>query len=365
MGATHDNFVTMNVFAAPLPPAVVQFGRILLIDDGSSLDGAAYKVYDDRQEAVDDNDANELSDHGLAAVEAALVEGASDIAVASMDSSGGDDYVGVLQDIRDSDLDYMIVCIDSREAADIVAVSGEVETHVLSANADYEFFVFQSADSDLLESGADLPAALSDADDQDWTAGRFHDDDEAVSEVEWAANRGRFNLDATSPTWEGPMRDGTPLVDSITSSQRSNLLDKNIAVGLPQAEEQVVVAEGVTTSGRPIYEQFTEAWFVIRSHREMNRVRVQYQDRGEKIPLNRTGQQIVRGVVDKFIGIGEEAGHFDSIQHGEVRDDGEDSLIQFPDITDEDIAERRLRCNVKVWFEVDALRFTFNIFFQR
>jgi hypothetical protein len=363
--ATHDAFIDPDLFLAELPPSVLGFSRVLLLDDGSTLDGSAYKIYSDIQTAEDDNTNGFLTDFALNAVTAALSEGADDIMIASVDTGGGDTFTGILADMRETGEDFVPVCISSRADADIESVSQDIETKV-SALDEVEFFVAQSSNSDIPgTTGQDLPTTLSDIDNQDWSAIRYHDDDTEPSEVRWAASRSRFDLDERSAPWEGPMRNGAPLLADIDTSERKNILDKDVAVGLPQADTEVEVAPGVTTSGRPIYEQFTALWFLTRVSTDLNRTRIEYQREGRKIPINTEGQEIVRNIINQWIQTGESAGHFDQDKHREIRRDKERSLIVFPDPKDDDISNRRLPTKIQVWNEVDALRFTPDFYFNR
>lgn len=365
---THDLFVSSTINLAELTQGEVPIGRQLLIDDGSSLDGNAYKVYESVQTARDDNASGFLTDFGLAAVEAAIGEGQQDIVVAAMDSTGGDTYTGVLSSMRDADVNYLNVHIDSRDPVDIEGVSQSVETqsNTFELPEDLEVFFGQTGLTDVKDTQGDtLPASLADADEQEWTFLRWHDDGADPSEVRWAANRLRYDLDETSPPMEGPMKNGTPLLSNLTKEKRKNILDKDVAVGLSRAASDVNVAEGVNTNGRAGYEIFTAVWFITRVVNELNEVRVDYEDVGQKIPINREGQQIVRNNVNQFLENGEDAGHFDEIKHTEVRESDEEALIEFPDISPSDISNRRIRFKVKTFAEVDALRFEPDVYFDR
>jgi hypothetical protein len=369
MPATHDAYFSANIFEAQLPGGEVPFGRQVLLDDGSTLGSDDYRIYSDRQDAIDDNDANELSDFALDAVEAALGEGVDDIAIWSVDISGGDTWDGELDSLRSSDLTYFVTHISSRTDADVETASTSAETYTTTESGqNFELFIAQSSNTDIKDTSGDtLPTELADADDQDWTAIRYHDDDSEPSEVRWAANRLRFDLDETSPPWEGPMKNGAPLVTSLSSTERTQILNKDVAVGLPLGDEDVYVAAGVVTSGRPIYEQATTAWFVTRVLNRLRDKRVEYSDRGDKIPINTDGQILVRNEISAQIkeGEDEEVGHFDAEAHQSIRDDSEDALITFPDITDADISNRRIRVNVQLIYEVDAIEFQTSFYFDR
>lgn len=188
-------------------------------------------------------------------------------------------------------------------------------------------------------------------------------DTRAFLATTWLARFLSFDPDEQSAPADLPV-DGVPLISqNLTGSERQNAIDNGANIGLPYGPAPHFVDPGQNAQGRALYEMITADWFYFRLTEDMAKKKVEYSDRGEKIPVSPVGQGIMRSVVSRRLSQGVRNGHFLAAEDGPEEYTG--PSISFPEITDSDKQNQRLRCDVSGRFEVSARKFQFTIEFTR
>lgn len=319
MAANHDSQIDVSITLAPSATSQAGFGTVLLIDDGSLMAGDDYREYTSDTAAKTDLDASEITQFAYDFVKAAFSQQPrpDKVIVGSMDSSLAvpETYTGRYDTIASLTDDFYVVCIDSRADADVEAMSSHVE-------AKEKLFVAQSSTAGLLTSG--LPTALASLDTRDRTAVLYHDKDTEPAAEAWAASRLVFDPDQKSAVWTGYVRSVDEYTSALTDTEKTEAKKNNVNLLMPFGDDDTYVFDGVNTSGRDIYEMITLDWFTARLNTRLIDLKRQYDADGEKIPVSRTGQNLVRAEAEAQIQSGEDAGHL--IAEGDDR-----SYIEFPD----------------------------------
>ncbi len=352
MPTTHEpTTVVVNVFLAALPPARQGFGVPLLIvtTTGNGLGGATVKAYANAQEVATSLAASEITAKTADFLTTAFAQQprVSSILVTAAALNGYELAYAAARVENDS---FYGVAVDTTVAADLEEVSAAVETD------GEKLFIATSNDADWLTSG--VPAAFSTFAGRERTAVVFHNvADEPVS-LAWLASRTVFDPDVQSAPWTGRVREMAVLNPAITQSQLTFALANEANVGLPFGTAPFYVKNGENISGRPIYEILSADWYKARVSEDLIAARLQFTDRGEKIPVgvvgqtNSAGQVVVESILRSRAEQGEDTGHFAPDQ----------TRVTMQAITQDDIDNRRIRADVEAQVGVDTILFQINLY---
>lgn len=355
MGATHEpTTVIVNVFLASLPPPRQVFGVPLLIvtATGNGLGGATVATYNSPTAVAAALTATEITAQTADFVNTAFAQQprVPSVKVTAAAASG---YELAYAAARAADDTFYGVAIDTQLTADILEVSAAVETDA------EKLFIASSADADWLTSG--VPAAFSAAAGRERTAIVYHDiATEPVSLAWLAARLGIANPDNRSAPWTGRVREILAYTTDLTGAQRDFALANQANLVLPFGTAPQYIKDGENISGRPLYEILSGDWYKARVREDLIQAKLAADDRGEKILVgsvgqtNSLGQTLVRGILESRAAQGEAAGHF---VIGGTR-------VTMPQITQDDIDNRRIRADVELQIGVDTIRFEVNAYEQ-
>lgn len=258
-------------------------------------------------------------------------------------------YATALPLIIADDPDFYGVCMTSRVQADVAAVALYVESASKKMRLAY-----QDDDADWLTSG--VPAGLSAMEDYDRSIGYWHTTDSVWMDVATLVNRLIFDPDEKSAPWHGhSVRGVAAYTTPPTAAQRLLAIANNINLGLPYGGQDFVIDPGVAMSGRPADEITSADWFSTRLQERTSALVVEHADRGEKINVDKTGQEKILALIDGLLSAGVAAGHFVAGQVEAVAEA----------ITSSDLTARQLRFTVRAQFAVSGRLFTFNCYFSR
>lgn len=123
-------------------------------------------------------------------------------------------------------------------------------------------------------------------------------------------------------------------------------LGNKINVALPFGSSTTFNDPGVMQSGRAIYVVISADWFQARLTSRLADLQLTYADAGAKLPLNPTGQALVRGLIESLYLEGVAHGHFLSREDAKAL--GATVTIRGETITAEDRALRRMRFTVNI-----------------
>jgi len=345
MTATHNDIIDVNILleAAPVPQA--GFGRVLFLATDLSLGGGdTFRVYESTKAVNNDTDLSAAQKKALNTA-LAQVPNPEAVVVAPHDEAGGATYSESLAAAEAGGAAFYGVTIESRVASDINEASEAVQT-----GGKYLFFAQSTAAAD--GNIYDALATFDGMNANERTVLLYHDDNAEFLDVGYAASRLVFDPDAQSAAWQGRVRAVAPYA-SFTDAQEAAAEADNVNLMLPLGPYPSYVSAGVNVAGRAIEELVTADWFKARLEERFIQLKVNYDDRGIKIPLSPTGQNIVRGELETQFQIGVTAGHF-------LADPA--PSVTFPDpIPDSDIQSRTLRASASAQFASNAAEFVMNI----
>jgi hypothetical protein len=349
MTVDHSNTIVTNVFMSASPPARAGFGLLHIVDqDTNSLNGLRLTSYSSASEVAAARTAGYISATTESFLNSVFMQSppVQKVWVGFRDVSAAETFSAALLAIEAiNSTDWWAITSYSRVDADIVALAALAE-------ARKKFYFYQSDDASFLDAG--LPTGLAALASYERVAALYHSSDAQPGELAWAASRLVFNPDTISAAWTGPVS-GVEAVSTITSAQRDACIANNANIGLPFSSAAFYVSRGVNMKGRPIEQILTGDWFSARISEDTAYVKLSADARGQKIMVDITGQTIIRSVLDKWLLIGKDAGHWPEGQYRSV------PLT----ITDADILAKRLRFNVEAQVAGSATNFEFNIFLQQ
>lgn len=343
MGATLDSLIEITIILDSIERSRVGFGTPLFLAQ-TSQDSLVLQI-------SSSNDIDELESAGdITSAQAEKLRygimqnpRVSTIKLGRKDD--GQSYQDALAAVESEDDEWYGLAIDSRSDDDIKEVSQWSETRK-------KLFLAQSSDSDWLEQNPDQ-FAFDGIDDATRTAVYYHPDDSAALDIANLTNRLAFSPDAQSAPWDGHEVRGVGTY-SISNTELANIIDKNANVMLPKGAHPRVIDPGTNLDGRPLYEIVTKDWFTSRLRDRIARLRVNTANRGEKIPLTES-ISMVRPIVESVFIEGVAAGHF-------VADQWE---VDFQPLSDNDVAERRIRATGGAQNAVSGRRFDLQFNFQQ
>lgn len=323
------------------------------------------------------------------------------IALVDFDDTNGEDYdadnpadlyANAYAEAKAADPDFYGVGMDiSRDDVSFALdTDADVEGHEFmyalakSLESDKRVFTPQTANADWLADGpsntlVDDSGTGIVAEDLERTGFVYHDsifdgdgstslpdtssDSRAFLASTWLARALSFDPDEQSSPWDLDVSGVPGLEGDITETERADCIDNGANIGLPYGPASLFVDPGQNAQGRAFYEIVSSDWFYFRVLEDTIEMKVDYSSRGEKVPLNKTGQNILRSIVTKRLQQGVRNGHFLAADEGP--EDYEGPTVSFPEITSDDRDEQRLRCEVSGRFTVSARKFDFTVEFTR
>jgi len=340
-----DNFeIDASLQAAPA--SVASFGIEAFIREGVTLGGDRIRAYANLDGVKADELAGEVDSTVTAAATVVFAQQPTPSIWMVIRKEVAESYTEALVAARQADCRFYIVTLDSRDLADIALLAQYVETqkHIL---------IGQSGDAGWLTPS--VPAAFALYGSLERTAILYHDTDGVFAAEGWGAARATFDPDVTSAPWDGRARAVAGLATSPNATQKLNLDDNKANHGLELRSAPFYVDAGVNGSGRPLHEIVSLDWFQSRLVERVADTKLTYSDRGAKIPVTVTGQQIILSIIEALLAEGVAAGHF-------VADQVEAVAVA---ITDTDRSLSRLCFQVRGQFAGSTRKFKFNLNFTR
>jgi hypothetical protein len=283
----------------------------------------------------------------MAAAYFSQIPAPDEIKIAHVDTAGAETYAQAFAAVLAKTTDFYAVAIESRADAAITSIAEAVE-----ANGNFLFF-FQTDDASTLDAG--LPAGISTVGGNEYSVGLYHTTDAQWGAEAFAGNRIVFDPDIQSAPWDAPVQGVTGHTSQLTQSQKDALDTNYINYGLPYGGESYFVDAGVNMAGRPIYEIVTAHWFKARLMERVSALKVNLSARGQKITVDKTGQQLVKAVIEELFEQGIAAQHFIAGQY----------TVTAEAISDADRDAQRLRFSGSAQIAVSARKFTFSFHFGR
>lgn len=347
MNANHTDNIEINASLQAAAGATASFGVVAYVREGITLGGDRIRLYADRAEVAVDELAGEVDATTTAAATVAFSQQPRPSLFAVIRKAADPEtYVQALDAAR-AELSWYVTTIDSRDLADIDAVSDYQEA--LPSG----IFIPQSSDSGWLTSGA--PAAFAGYVGKERTALIYHDTDGEFADVGWSVARATFSPDTQSAPWDGRARAVAGLATQPNTTQKAFLDANNANHGLEYRSAPFFVDAGKNGAGRPLHEIVSLDWFQARLGERTADLKLKYSDLGLKVPINEEGQNLLLSIVDGLLQDATTARHFNP---------GQTRATAVP-ITAEDLSNERLCFTVEGQFTGSARKFKFNLFFTR
>lgn len=346
---THDNNISVVITLDNASDQEAGFSTMAFIADkanGTDFSSARFTSYATNAEVQADGN-----------VAAAIKVMASDVfsqspapaelIISHVDTAGGESYADGLAALLTKTTAFYGVAIESRADADIVSITGVVET------SGYLLCVCQTDEAGLLT--ASYPGGLSAVENLEYSALVWHDTDTEWSAECFLANRLVFDPDVTSAPFDAPISAVAAHASQLTAAQKAALDGNAVNYGLPYGGSSYFVDAGVNTAGRPLYEILTSAWFETRLVERVAALKVETSARGEKIPVTKAGQRLIKAVIEELFEQGIDAGHFPTGQY----------VVTAEEITATDLTNQKLRFSGEAQIAVGARLFDFTFNFGR
>lgn len=346
MSANLNGNISINIALDAPPIRAAAFSFPLFIAASITLGGSdRVRVYDSG-EAAEDDVAN-LSAAVVNAVKVVFAQERKPSAVKIARKAAEESYAEALTAARLADDVWYTVGIDSRANADIAAISSAIESTKKLA-------ILQSGEATLLTNSPD--AALTNIFTRERSTLIYHDSATQYADLGWAANRLAFDPGSFSAPWDTPIQGVNPYTTALTATQKTQAQTNNVNVMLPYGSEPTFVDAGVNAKGRPIYELVTRDWFEAELFARMAALKAALSKAGQKLTLDRVGQQRVLALIYAVYREGLAAGHFTP-----------DALALFEPaaITETDLQNQRLRFTGRARLAVGGRLFVFDLAFTR
>lgn len=357
MAANHNNLVQINIFRSALPPTPAGFGTVAILAYGTGLVNLAYRIYEDAATAA----AELAAGDGLSAVEAAFAQLEPKpervVIIETVKSVTGppavpdaDDYVDALNHLITEGVDFYGVVVADAPITDDTIVTG-LATAVENASVPLIFFC-ETNDSDWLTVDAFDSTPYTAIAAFERTAILYHDPSAPdYAGAAWAAYRLAFDSDAQTALFSGELT-GIEADTQLTPTQKANALGNNANLALPYFTAPARVALGTNLQGRQLHQILAADWIKNRVEGRMAQLTLNYDRRGEIIPLDLTGQQIVIAeAINPVLNQG--------VSNGKIVGSPKVSAAT---ITDADRAAFRLPINVDLVLTTGAMRFRINLY---
>ena len=234
------------------------------------------------------------------------------------------------------------VCINERTDASITSIAGAL-------TGTLQLGMFQSADAGLLTNT--FPAGLSTLQTNEDVALIYHDTATVWADGGYAVAGLAVDPNTQSGSWMIPVASVAGLATGITASQLAFLFANNTNVGLGLGTAAFFVKNGVTCTGRPIYEKITKDWLTVTLQSTLINLFVQLGSLHQKLGLDKTGQAQCKAAISGVFQTAESAGH---IEPGWT--------VTAETITSTDIANKQLRFTVQAIFLNAARSMAVNVY---
>lgn len=348
---THDDNITVTITMDAASDQEAGFGTMAFLADkagGTDFGAARYAEYSTNAEVQADSQVS-ATVKTMAAAVFSQSPAPERLIIAHVDTGALESYADGLAALKAKTTDFYGVAIESRADADIVSITGAVETD------GFLFCVCQSDDTTLLTAG--YPAGLAAVENLEYSALVWHDDDSEWAAECFLANRLVFDPDEGSAPWDAPISAVANHTTQLTQSQKDALDGNAVNYGLPYGTSDYFIDAGVNTSGRPIYEILTAAWFETRLVERVSALKVQLSARGHKITVTKDGQRRIGAVIEELFeqATDGESPHFVPGQY----------VLTYEPITSADLTAQKLRFSGQAQYAVGARLFGFNFHFGR
>lgn len=357
MAANHNNLIAINIFRNALPPTPAGFGTVAILAYDTGLTDLEIAVFESPSDAVaglDDGlgqDAAVQALSQLLAPERVVVIEVPKSTVGPPAVPDADDYADAVAALIASNVDvYGIVVADALDTT--IAMQVAIATAV-EQSTEKPLFFFNETDEDAWIGALPYDSSgYETIETFERTAILYHDPsapDHAAAA--WAGYRLAFDADAQTALFTGELV-GVEADTQLTSTEKNNLLTNNANVALPYFTAAARVALGTNLQGRQIHQILAADWLKARIEGRMAQLVLDYDRRGEIIPLDEIGQQIV--IADAI-----EPVLADGVANGKIT--GTPVVVAAP-ITTADRAAFRLPINVDLQLTTGAIRFRVNIY---
>lgn len=342
MTVAHELLI-FNISLSPAPAQVTTLGTIALLAPdvpGMSLgDYTAFTSYDDVVAAG-------VTGQALTAAAAAFSQPRKPtLIIVNVDVTGSTQtQLAAYTAFRAQGVKHFAVATTSRVPADQLALSAYVET------INFRVGLFVQTDEDAT---GGWPAALAAIEDNVHTSVVFCSTDTQAHELAALANRLTFNWDATSPSFRGSLS-GVTAEASLTQPELAAVKANALNVVAPFGTAGAYFADGVNAENRPVDEVFAVYWFVDRLEAQLQKIILQRDAFGQKIPIDSTGQAIMESAVRAVYEVGVNAGHFKQDQ----------MEIVFPSDLSTDLTNKTLSATVNITQTRGAKGFSLNLNFS-
>lgn len=341
MTASHNDDISVLIGLGPPPSATAAYRLLILVPlAANGLDGADFMAFASIADAAAAEDAGDISAATLDRVTVALSQSPRPdlVYVGAVDLAGSETYPGALSRLEEliGDL-FFGVCIESRDAAIVLAVSAAVEATGRR--------LFASVDDSADWLAGSVPAALSAAEGREYTAIVYHDEAAAHPDVAWLARLLATDPSLKSARGPGQMA-GVPVLDTMISrAQRVALIEAGANVGMGFSTATNYLSPAQNLARRSVSEIVTLEW-VRREIPSRIGARSLALAPG-KWPVNAEGQSQLEDILRALAAQGEAVGHFDPGQ----------TIVNALPITAEDRDLARLRAEFIATVQGHAIRF--------
>ena len=347
MSADHaSRSITIEIFLQAQPTPAVSFSDILLLVDVDTDDlGARILTINNPTEAAAAVVAGKITT-GTKNILTTMFSQAprlKRVKLGQVDTAASETWATGYAACVAADPAVYGVCMLSRTASDIAPLSNAIEAEGLR-----RLFV-QSSLADWLT--ASQPASFAAITTNERTTVLYNSVDGAGHAEGYAAAYLAWNPDERSAPAALTVKGVTP--PALTETQRNFVVGNNCNVGLAYGSSTFFVMDGVTLTGRPVYELTTADWLRSRAREALADVKVQRSALGLKVPVNPAGQELCLAPLRRLGAQGLQVGHFDDYSA-----DGEE-------ITIADTAAKRLRMTVRAQTQTDAIFFDLDVYLSR
>lgn len=381
MSVTHESVVDINVTFAAVPVPQAGFGTTAVFAEGQTGYGddtvTTFTSTTAIDEAFDAGDIDSATQSELkqafrqlqtpervllvnvaSTADASAYESAFDALVAS-----GIDFYGVAQVVK-SDTSTQIALARRVEEALAAETPASCIYALETANTEWSTAI-GTADESTAGAGDFGPyntqGTWADLQAYERTALVWRDalDANKPAGTAWFAYRLTFSPDDTAAQFTGELRNVD--AEDITGSEKTALDGNNANLVLPFFNAPARILPGVNLQGRPLAEIRTGDWLRARIQERLATVALDYDRRGETIPVGEEGQggdnpsdgqiivssEAIQPVVSRGVAVG-------TIQ--------DNVQITYPTITSGDIQNQRIPIDVEVTSVTGAVRFKIGVF---
>lgn len=355
---THEGQIDITIPLAAIPVQQAGFSRVAAIYDDLNLGGSGdrSKLYAGSSavaDAIVDQAAAEISTAALDCIQTAFAQKPqiSDFLLIERDvTPGAETYAQALAaaELDTGTVDFYGVCIESRDPSLIAPFAATIE-----ASTTPYLFVFQDDDTGWYTA---VPAAYSSVADAERCVLCHHDTDAEKADVAVLCSRLVYDADEKSAGWTGRLRNVASQSTPPTAGELAVLTNGTVAGNtvLPFGSATTYFSPGQNLAARPIYEIVTADWFEARLREALINLRLEHDDRGDKIGADADGEALVEKEIRALVLKGEAAAHF--VEDALLDEDGNDTLS-----VSSNAATRTISTTGTVTTKTDVINFSVTI----